>query len=278
MKITILGCGASKGVPMIGCKCEVCNSSNIKNKRSRTSILIQKEDVKVLVDAGADFRQQALIHNISQVNGILFTHCHADHTAGAADLATLAYASEGIAMPVYSNHQTLNYLMQTSYYLFASPEKNFTSFEIEKFITPERKCYLIPNLIEEYKIFTIGNLDILPILQYHGDMDSLGFIIENFAYCTDVKSFYPEAWQHLLQRKLKLLIISCIGFKEMFKHVHFDLLMEWIKELDPETVILTHMGHTIEYEDIKFQIDSYVKQNKLKTNILPAYDGLEFKL
>jgi phosphoribosyl 1,2-cyclic phosphate phosphodiesterase len=256
MKVTILGCGSSSGVPYIGCKCQVCASNNIKNNRTRASIHIQTDANSILVDASPDLRQQSLKNQITNIDSVLFTHEHADHTDGIADLRSFNYLKQG-ALDIYTDKITLNALQKRFAYAFGKNENN-------NWYLPS----LTPHIIEPYIPFSINQTAIIPILQNHGKVDSLGFIINNFAYCTDVNNF-PKQSLDLLKKHVKYIIIDCIGYKNYPTHLNFDYTMKIIDYLSPKQAILTHMGHEMEY-------DSLLKS--LPQSVVPAYDGMIINL
>lgn len=255
MKVTILGCGASAGVPLIGCQCAVCLSPNPKNKRTRASILIESEGVRLLVDASPDLRQQALRENLHEISGVLITHLHADHCHGIDDLRSFNYAINR-PLPLFADEQTLAGLQKSFAYAFRPPSPYgwfAPSFE--------------PQTIHAEEPFFLENMRIVPFLQQHGGVHSMGLRIGNFAYSTDVKAF-PESSETYLQN-LDCWIVDCLSYAEKPTHAHLDLTLEWIAKYRPKRAVLTHMGHEFDFDDL---------HSKLPENVVPAYDGACFIL
>ena len=268
MKLTILGCGASSGVPVIGCTCEVCSSSHPYNKRLRTSALVTNESTNILIDSGPDLRQQALVNGINKINGLIYTHAHADHINGADDVQRFKtpYNSDN-CIPIYSDQYTMDILQNRVPYLFN---------EIST-VAPWRKSFLSKNTIEYYQSFNISTVSILPFPQKHGNMISLGLIFNNkIAYCTDVKELPQEAYS--LLENIELLVLGCLGYRETVAHAHLELILEWLDKIKPKSVILTHMSHEIEYNTINKKLADYIKQKKLSTKIMAAYDGYSINI
>ncbi|WDM85525.1 MBL fold metallo-hydrolase [Ehrlichia sp. JZT12] len=263
MKVVILGCGSSGGVPIVGCDCNACSSSLKYNKRMRSSALIESGDTTLLIDTTPDLRFQALQNNLSSVDAVLYTHFHSDHCDGISDLQPFQPKHGLHSIPVYSDINTLCALTSSNSYFFIPSE--FTS-------TWKRCRYLTVNVIYYYREFTIGDFRILAIKQSHGNTDSNGFIFnDQLAYCTDVQSFPEKSWQFLYKKKV--LILGCLKYEESFVHSHVDLCLHWIKELKPEVTILTHMSHYLEY----YSLIDYIK-SRTDANIIVGYDGLQFNI
>lgn len=252
MNITILGCGPSGGVPLIGCECAICTSEDPRNKRSRTSILIETEGKRLLVDTSPDLRQQALTSGFKTIDAVLYTHAHADHTHGIDELRSFNYHMDR-PIPVYGDKPTLDELRQRFDYVFLEPPIGRDWF---------RAC-LIPHTIEPYKPFKVEGIEVIPFTQDHGFVHSLGFRLGDMAYSTDVKSL-PEASFDVL-KDVKLWIVDCLAKDEKPTHAHLDLTLEWIDRVRPERAILTHMGHELGYEELKA---------RLPIGIEPGYDGM----
>ncbi len=255
--ITVLGCGASGGVPLIGCECTVCTSSNPKNQRGRASISVEQGATRVLIDASPDLRQQALREGISTVDAILFTHDHADHTHGIDDARSFNYHRNG-ALPIYGTQATLEGITQRFAYAFGAPAG------------PDGvwfKPSLEPKVIDDYDLISIGSMDILSYLQHHGKVNSTGYRIGNFAYSPDVHNFPEESLQVL--EKLDVWLVDCLRYREAPTHAHLEKTLAWIDRLKPRLSILTHMAHELEYEQLL---------RELPPNVVPAYDGMTIQL
>ena len=186
MEITITGSGTSQGVPVIGCDCEVCKSSNPKDNRLRSSIHIYYKNQSIVIDTGPDFRQQMLRADCKKLDAIVFTHEHADHTSGIDD--TRPYFFRQGKIPIYLHERVLNSLKERFAYIF-DPTKKYPG-------APDFDV----NLINKDSKFQIKDLTIIPVESMHMKLPVLGFRINNFAYLTDVKTIHKEELE-----KLKLL-------------------------------------------------------------------------
>ncbi len=261
MKVTILGCGPSVGIPTIGCECDVCISalSDNKNKRMRTSALIEHEGTTILIDSSPDFRTQAITNHIRSIDAVLYTHPHADHCGGITELAAIEPKGGSKTLPIYGSISTLTSIISSYPQLFIPNTPN----------NPWNKChYLIINRIDYYTEFNIGSCKIIAFPQIHGNIISTGFIFNNsVAYCTDVKEFPEKSWNVLKSKESLTLILGCIGYKEAIAHAHVDLCLKWTKELNPKRAVLTHMSHYIDYHTISDQL-------KTTAQVIAGYDGL----
>jgi phosphoribosyl 1,2-cyclic phosphate phosphodiesterase len=256
LTVTILGCGASAGVPLIGCDCAVCTSDNPKNRRTRVSILVETQGKILLIDTSPDLREQFLREGLRTVNAILYTHAHADHVHGIDDIRPLNY-HRGAPIPAYTDEPTLAELRERFAYAFRPPSPEFGWY---------RPC-LKPYLITPGEIFEVEGVRVLPILQHHGKVNSLGFRIGNFAYCTDVKDFPPES--EALLEGLEVLIIDCLREEIAPTHAHRLQALEWVERFRPKRAILTHMSHDFEYDTLRAQLPDGVE---------PAHDGMRVSI
>lgn len=251
-QITILGCGASAGVPVIGCACAVCQSDNLRNERSRVSILIEVNGVKLLVDASPDLRTQALKHQLKSVDGIFITHAHADHTQGLDDVRSFNYHAQK-ALPLFSDAATLSELQTRFGYVFQPPPTQGGWF----------RAALEQHSTHDGEAFTLGGVEFMPFYQHHGKIPSYGLRVGNIAYSTDVKAFPESSEPHLYS--LDVWIVDCLSYTEKPTHAHLDLTLEWIAKYKPKHAILTHMSHDFDYETLR---------RELPANVEPAYDGM----
>lgn len=256
LTFTILGCGPSGGVPLIGCECATCTSGDPKNKRTRASILIEGGGTRVLVDTAPELRQQALREGFKTVDAILYTHAHADHLHGIDDARSFNYHREG-AIPVIATHEVAAEVNHRFNYAFHAPVKG--------------KGWLRPSLelqeIDDYSEFTVGNLHFFTYLQHHGKHHSTGYRIENAAYSTDVDNI-PEQSAQLLE-SLDLWIVDCLQEEKAATHAHLEQTLGWIEQFKPKLAVLTHMAHQLEYEELK---------HRLPPGVVPAYDGMKIRL
>lgn len=252
MQVTILGCGASMGVPVMGCKCLACNSSNPKNKRSRVSLHIKQGDTSFIIDSSPDLRQQSLANNISQIEAILYTHYHADHTSGIDDIRPFNMAINS-ALPIYGDFPTMEELKARFPYIFAPPLTGKGWY----------KASVIPKIIEPYQSFRMGEVEILPFHQIHGKINSLGFRINDFAYSTDLNILPAKSKEYL--KNLEYWIVDCQSYQELPTHSYLEKTLLWINELKPKLAILTHMSHELEYDELT---------SKLPANVVAGYDNM----
>ena len=253
MRVTMLGCGHSGGVPLIGCDCAICTSKNPKNTRKRVSILIEVNNINILVDTSPDLHQQALDNNIRRIDAVLYTHDHADHTHGIDELRSFNYLS-GKEIPVFSNESTLNLLKQRFSYVFKEKPENLWF----------RPC-LMPHVISGGEVANFGVLGV-PVTAFrqgHGKGETLGFRIGDFAYSTDV-DFIPETSFEALAG-VKFWIVDCLRYTKSYSHSNLEQTLQWIARVKPERAVLTHMSHEVDYDELKAQLPPHIE---------PGYDGL----
>jgi phosphoribosyl 1,2-cyclic phosphate phosphodiesterase len=237
MKITFLGTGTSTGVPAIGCSCSVCTSSDPKDRRLRSSILVSDETgTAVIIDTGPDLREQCLKHNVNHLDGVLYTHAHMDHIAGLDDLRRFNVLS-GKGLCVYASSPVIAQLKHLFSYAF--PDR-YTSADIP--------C-LIPVEITHRIPFTIGDISITPLPAEHGRGRTTCFISENWAYCTDISGISPEISSQLSD--LPLLILGVLRKKPHPKHFSFKQAVKIIEHLQPRKALLTHLGHDVLHRNQK---------------------------
>jgi phosphoribosyl 1,2-cyclic phosphate phosphodiesterase len=249
LKITFLGTGASHGIPVIGCHCNVCESENPKDKRLRSSLLVETGSQVFVIDAGPDFRQQMLREQVVRIDAVLITHEHKDHTAGLDDLRAYNYLMNK-AMRIYGEDRVLNSIKQEYAYVF-SDDKYPGS--------PDMDLHPITN-----QAFTIDNQEIMPIQIYHNRLPVFGYRIQNMAYVTDGKTI-PEAEIEKL-RNLDVLVLSALRVKSHVSHMGLDEVLELIEKVQPKQTYLTHISHK--------QYNCRDLEKILPANVHPAYDGL----
>lgn len=254
--MTVLGCGASAGVPLIGCGCAVCRSSHPKNKRLRVSVLVEDSGRKVLIDTSPDLREQCLRYGITAVDAIVYTHDHADHTHGVDEVRAFNHHS-GREMPIYGDRQTIAMLRQRFPYAFIQPKPEISWI---------RPC-LIPHEIELGKAFSAGEMTFLPFAQKHGKLPTVGLRVGNFAYSTDVNALDDDAFDAL--RGIDIWVVDCLRYAPSYSHAHLALTLEWIRRAQPRLAVLTHMAHDFDYDTLA---------GELPENAVPAYDGMVLEL
>ncbi len=252
MKIKFLGTGTSTGVPEIGCKCEVCTSNNIKDRRLRASVLLNIGDKRILIDCGPDFREQIIHEGFSHIHGVLLTHEHYDHVGGLDDLRPFCRFDD---VDIYSNAITLDALKRRIPY----------SFREHRY--PGVPTFRLHEVSHEAS-FCIGNIEIQPIKIMHHMLPILGYRINNFAYLTDVKHIPEEEYYKL--KNLDTLVISSLRIDKHISHLNLIEALEEIKKISPKKAYLTHMSHQMGLHDRVQAI--------LPPNVYLSYDGLEINI
>ncbi len=254
MKITFLGTGTSQGVPMIGCKCEVCRSTDAKDKRLRSALYIELPDLHLVIDAGPDFRQQMLRENIDRLDAILLTHEHKDHVGGLDDVRAFNYLQKK-PMLIYAEER-VNNILKTKELHYIVENKNYPGI-------PK----IIFNNIEN-RPFSIEHLSIVPVRGMHHQLPVLGFKIHNFAYLTDM-NFIAESEKEKL-KNIEVLIINALQYEPHISHFTIQQALDIVDELHVKKAYFTHMSHRLgKHEAI---------QKKLPPHVSLAYDGLQLNL
>ncbi len=261
MKITILGCGASSGVPLIGCDCPVCTSADPKNRRTRVSVAITRGDTTVLVDTSPDMREQCLRHNISRVNGIVYTHAHADHLHGIDDTRSFNHVRNS-PIDAFGEEATLKQIAERFGYVFLPPKPPNMPGDWGWY----RPC-LTPNIIRPYESFRAGGIEVLPFEQKHGGGKTLGLRFGKFAYSTDANGLPEEAFEAL--KGIDTWVVDCLRYELAPSHAHLEMTLEWISRVKPRRAYLTHLSHGFDYETLA---------KELPDGVFPAYDGLELEV
>ena len=254
MKVYFLGTGTSQGIPVIGSNHSVCLSDNSKDKRLRVSIWIHWDDFSYVIDCGPDFRQQMLVSKCQKLDGILFTHEHADHTAGLDDIRPFNYKQGD--MPIYAHIRVIDNLKKRFDYIFETENRY-----------PGAPA-VIPMEVKNNHNFKIGNKTVIPINGMHGNLQVFGYRIDDFAYLTDVKTFETSEIEKL--KGLKVLVITAL--REEPHHSHFNMAeaLTFINLVQPQKTYLTHISHLLGFHD--------EVQQKLPKNVFLAYDNLEINI
>ena len=255
MKVTILGCGTSAGVPQIGCKCDVCKSNNPRNKRRRCSLFIESKGQRILVDTGPDLRCQCLDAGIGEVDALIFTHAHADHLHGLDDVRQINNVT-GKRLPTYAHQTVLDRIEERFPYAFLGGQHQHGGFW-----RPD----ILPCPFEG--TFQIGEVNIEPIRQKHGRGVSWGFRIGGFAYSTDTDDIAGPALERL--RGLDTWIVDALRERPHPSHAHLDKTLDWIAQVRPRISYLTHMNHEVDYQDWL---------DRTPEGVEPAYDGLVIEI
>ncbi len=259
MKITVLGCGGSGGVPFAdgtqGGNWGVCDPDNPRNRRRRVSILVEQGGTTLLVDASPDLRAQLLASGTGPLDAVLFTHAHADHCHGLDELRAMAQARGG-PIDAYMDRPTRELLIRRFDYAFTS------SHDPDGFYPPIMNDIPVEGPPMKGPI-EIGGVGVVPFVQQHGRETSLGYRFGDAAYSTDVSGLDEAAFSAL--RGVKLWILDCLQDRPHPTHSHLTQSLEWIARVGPARAVLTHMNHHIDYEDLK---------SRCPPGVEPAYDGM----
>ncbi len=253
LKVTVLGSGASGGVPLIGNNWGVCDPNEPKNRRRRSSILIQSDETTVLVDASPDCRSQLLDAGVERLDAVIFTHAHADHIHGIDDLRWVNVAMEAV-IPAYGSELTLEQINTRFGYVFAPlDEKKSHNYFYKPCLDP----------MPVHDAFRIGDLDIRVFTQDHGFSNTLGLRIGKFGYSVDVVELDETAFGVL--EGVDTWIIGCLGPKPHPTHAHVEKVIGWVDRLRPNHAWLTHMSHMLDYREL---------EDSLPDGINAGYDGM----
>lgn len=249
-RVLFLGTGTSHGVPMIGCTCDTCRSTDPRDQRLRPSIYLSLDDgLSVLVDTATDLRQQALRHGLTRVDAVLFTHSHADHVMGLDELRRFNVLQRA-AIPAYADKRTAEDLRRTFSYVFSPPEEKGGG-------VPQVELQVIDGA------FAIGSLKIQPVPLLHGKRPILGFRFGAFAYLTDCNAIPGESWP--LLEGLDILVLDALRHRPHPTHFSVNEALEVVARLRPRQTYFTHICHDL----------PHAATNKaLPDGVELAYDGL----
>ena len=253
MIFTFLGTGTSQGVPMIGCTCEICASENPKDKRLRSSIMVENDSARIVIDSGPDFRQQMLRENVHYLDGVLFTHEHKDHIAGLDDVRAFNYLQKK-PMDVYASLRVQEALRREFHYIFSGD-------------TYPGIPRLTIHTISENP-FHVSSFIIQPVPVVHLNLPVLGFRIGDFSYITDA-NFISEDSKAIIKNS-KVLVLNALRREKHVSHFNLDEALELIEELNPEKAYFTHISHQLGLHD--------VVNSELPSHVRCAYDGLRLEI
>lgn len=253
--ITFLGTGTSQGVPVIACDCSVCLSDNLKDKRLRSSILIEVKNKVFVVDTGPDFRQQMLRENVKKLDAVFFTHEHKDHTAGLDDVRAFNFL-QNKAMDLYVNSNVQETLTREYEYAFNNkaypgvPQLNFKLIE------------------ENQQQINAEGIDFELLYLWHYKLKVIGYKLGKFAYCTDVNKIDEGEMEKL--KNLDILVITALRIEKHISHFNLEEALAVIDKLKPKKAYLTHISHLLGNHD--------EVQKNLPSNVFLAYDGLKISV
>lgn len=249
--VTILGSGTSKGVPEVACNCHVCKSDDIRDKRLRASVYVRTRGLSLLIDASPDFRQQALTHDIKEIDAVLVTHSHYDHVGGIDDLRPFCIYGN---IPMYLRKDVADDLRRRLDYCFRPhPYPGVPTFDLHEIGTEP---------------FMIRDVKITPVSVNHARLPIVGFRIGDFAYITDAKTIPTSEMEKL--ENLQVLIVNSLRIRPHFSHFNLEEALEFIRTIKPKQAYLTHLSHEIGLHN---NVEAM-----LPDNVSLAYDGLEIEI
>jgi phosphoribosyl 1,2-cyclic phosphate phosphodiesterase len=251
MNIYFLGTGTSQGIPVIGSNHSVCKSTDIKHKRLRVSVWVTWENNSIVIDCGPDFRQQMLTSGCTQLDAILFTHEHADHTAGLDDIRPFFFKQKK-PIPVYGHTRVLKNLAKRFDYIFETENKYPGAPSVD---TIE---------VENNTPFLINETAIIPINVNHGSVQVFGYRIKDFTYLTDVKTIDEDEIEKI--KGSKIVVINALREEEHHSHFSLQDALNFIHLVQPEKAYLTHISHLLGFHE--------EVEKKLPKNVFLAYDNL----
>ncbi|WP_411767670.1 MBL fold metallo-hydrolase [Winogradskyella sp. A3E31] len=253
MKITFLGTGTSQGIPIIGSEHPVCLSNNPKDKRLRVSVLVEWDTFTYVIDCGPDFRQQMLRSNCKRIDGILFTHEHADHTMGLDDIRPFFFRQGDIKL--YAHDRVFKALERRFEYIFETTNKYPGAPSVVKQVVKN-------------EAFPLGNIEVTPIDGLHHNLQVFGYRFKDFAYLTDMKTVPQKEVEKL--KNLEVLVVNALREEPHQSHFNLEEALEFIAIVKPKKAYLTHISHLLGFHD--------EVQQKLPKNVFLAYDNLQITI
>lgn len=254
MNVYFLGTGTSQGIPVIGCTDAVCKSSDSKDKRLRVSVWIYDENFSIVIDCGPDFRYQMLKSGCSRIDALLFTHEHADHTAGLDDIRPFYFKQGDI--PLYGHPRVLENLANRFDYIFKTENKYPGAPSV------------LPISVVNGESFSVNKQTIIPINASHGNLQVFGYRIGDFVYLTDVKTIKDAEIEKI--KGVKVLVINVLRKESHPTHFNLEEALAFIEKVGPEKTYLTHISHNFGFHQ--------TVQSDLPKNVFLAYDNLEITI
>lgn len=253
MRVTVLGTGTSQGVPVIACSCDVCQSKDSRDKRLRSAVMVSDKNFCIVIDAGVDFRQQMLTHEVKRIDGLLITHGHKDHTGGLDDVRAFNWVLKK-PVDIYARKEVLDAVKGEIPYAFG--DKTYPG-------VPQINLISIGD-----DIFYIKNRGVIPINAMHGQLPVTGFRVGDFSYLTDVNKVEGSELDKM--KGSKIIIISALRKEKHHSHFSLQESLDVLTYLKPTKGFLTHISHQMGLHD--------EVQKQLPKNIFLAYDGLTIEI
>ena len=250
MRVTVLGCGASTGVPAIGPDWGRCDPTDPRNRRRRVSVLVERGPTTILIDTSPDLREQLIDAQVARLDAVLMTHAHADHLHGIDDLRQI-WRRIKRAIPLYADPRTMADISERFGYLLQAtgPESNF----YQPILSPH----------EIGGPFAVCGIPVAPVAQPHGYRTTLGYRIGAMAYSTDVADLDQAAFAALAG--VELWIVDCLRREAHPTHSHLAQTLSWIAQVKPRRAVLTHMDQSMDYTELS---------RELPPGVEPGQDGL----
>ncbi len=252
MRLTFLGTGTSTGVPTLGCRCEVCQSPDPRDNRTRPSVLLEFNGRAVVIDTSPDFRQQALRHGLGRLDAVAFTHDHADHILGLDDVRPY-YLRDKVPIPIYADEHTMGSIRRVYKYIF---DQDYPYGGLAK---------LDPHIIDGP--FELWGEKLIPLQVFHGNLPVLGFRFGSAAYVTDFSTIPGSTATQL--EGLDVLILDALRREPHPSHSTVEQSLNWVERLKPRRAFFTHIAHELRHEATNATLPPTVRL---------AYDGLSLEI
>ena len=253
MKITFLGTGTSQGIPLIGCNCKVCTSVNPKDKRLRSSVMIEHKNTNIVIDTGPDFRQQMLREKVTKLDAVVFTHEHKDHTAGLDEVRAFNFINQ-MVMPVYATERVQEAIKESFSYIFA---------DLDYPGLPKIKLHTICD-----DIFTVGDMQVQPINVLHYKLPVKAFRVGNFTYITDANFISEEEKEKI--KGSEVVVINALRRNHHISHFTFEEAIELANELGAKKTYFTHISHQLGlHDEVSLELPGHIEL---------AYDGMHIEV
>lgn len=253
MQVTFLGTGTSGGVPLIACDCEVCQSTDPRDKRLRTSILIEVNNLAIAVDCGPDFRQQMLRERVKHLDAILMTHQHKDHTGGLDDIRSFNFINKK-PIDIYCDYPTELGIKEQYSYVFTETDYPYL---------PKMSFHRVTD-----EPFNIDSLKVVPIEVMHATMPVKAYRFGDFTYITDAKTISKSELEKI--KGTKVLVVNALRYENHYSHFTINEAIQLVEAIKPDVTYFIHMSHQFGFHK--------VMEQKLPSHIRVSYDGLKIEV